>query len=288
LSPSVRNRKPNWFKVKAPLGETYAEVKKMLGELSLHTVCQEANCPNRIECWSRRTATFMILGDVCTRHCRFCNVATGKPGAVDFGEPERVADAVQKMGLKYAVITSVTRDDLPDGGASVFADTVRVLRGRIDDIGIEVLIPDFGGSEESLLEVIASKPDVINHNIETVRRLTPAVRSGANYDRSLQLLRRVSESDTGIKSKSGIMLGLGENIGEIKQAFADLASVSCQLLTIGQYLAPSDKHHPIERFYSPEEFSHLREIALGYGLESVVAGPLVRSSYRAREQFISG
>lgn len=260
----------------------------MLGELSLHTVCQEANCPNRIECWSRRTATFMILGDVCTRQCRFCNVATGKPGAVDFGEPERVADAVQKMGIQYAVITSVTRDDLPDGGASLFADTVRALRDRIDNIGIEVLIPDFGGSGESLLEVIASKPDVINHNIETVRRLTPAVRSGADYDKSLQLLRRVSESDTGIKSKSGIMLGLGEEIGEIEQAFADLAGVSCQLLTIGQYLAPSDRHHPIVMFYSPEEFSQLREIALSYGFESVVAGPLVRSSYRAREQFVSG
>lgn len=260
----------------------------MLGELSLHTVCQEANCPNRMECWAEKTATFMILGDLCTRGCKFCNIATGKPGVVDSEEPQRVADAVQKMGIKYAVITSVTRDDLPDGGASLFADTVRALRDRIDDIGIEILIPDFGGSEDSLLKVIDSKPDVINHNIETVRRLTPSIRSGADYDRSLQLLKRVSENIAGIKSKSGIMLGLGEKDSEIEQAFSDLASVSCRFLTIGQYLSPSDKHHPVERYYSPDEFLKLREVALSYGFESVMSGPLVRSSYRARDQFVSG
>ncbi len=287
MSPVAGNRKPNWLKVKAPLGETYAEVRKMLGDLSLHTVCQEANCPNRMECWSKKTATFMILGDVCTRNCSFCNIASGKAGVVDPGEPERVADAVQKMGIEYAVITSVTRDDLPDGGASVFAETVRMLRNRIESIGIEILIPDFRGSEKGLAKVIAAEPDVINHNIETVRRLTPEIRSGADYDRSLPLLRRVSESNSGIKSKSGIMLGLGEEKDEIEQAFTDLADVSCQMLTIGQYLAPSDQHHPVEKYYSPDEFSQLREVALGCGIESVVAGPLVRSSYHAREQFNS-
>lgn len=281
--PETR-RKPDWLKVKAPLGETYSEIKKLLGDLYLHSVCEEANCPNRYECWSNRTATFMILGDRCTRHCKFCNVTAGDPRDPDENEPRQVAKAVSKMGLEYAVITSVTRDDLPDGGASVFAKTVNEVRQANPGIGVEVLIPDFGGCPKSLATVLDASPDVLNHNVETTRRLTPVVRSGADYDRSLELLRRVAESSRDIRTKSGLMVGLGETLSELKQTFSDLADVSCQLLTIGQYLAPSDEHYPIERYYRPAEFEELKEIALGYGFDSVLAGPLVRSSYHAREQ----
>ncbi|MFH1892329.1 MAG: lipoyl synthase [Candidatus Zixiibacteriota bacterium] len=281
---TLARRKPPWLKVKAPLCETYSEVKKILGGLSLHTVCQEANCPNRMECWSQKTATFLILGDVCTRGCSFCDVSRGKPGEVDRGEPGRVAEAVDRMELEYVVVTSVTRDDLPDGGASIFADTVRALKDIRQSIGVEVLIPDFRGSKESLMEVIESAPDVINHNLETTRRLTPVIRKGADYDRSLELLRRVSEWGGNIRSKSGLMLGLGETTDELKRTFADLAEASCELLTIGQYLSPSERHHPVERFYTPEEFDGLRESALTFGFSSVLAGPLIRSSYHAREQ----
>lgn len=277
-------RKPAWLKIKTPLGETYSEVKKILGGLSLHTVCQEANCPNRMECWSQKTATFLILGDICTRGCSFCDVSRGKPGDVDRGEPERVAQAASRMGLEYAVITSVTRDDLPDGGASIFSETVRLLRNARKGIGVEVLIPDFRGSAESLKQVIKSAPDVINHNLETTRRLTPIIRKGADYDRSLELLRRVSKWGGEIRSKSGLMVGLGESADELKQSFADLVEARCELLTIGQYLAPSGQHHPVERFYTPEEFDKLRDLALTFGFSSVLAGPLVRSSYHAREQ----
>ena len=281
--PETR-RKPDWLKVKAPLGETYSEIKKLLGDLHLHSVCEEANCPNRYECWSNKTATFMILGDRCTRSCKFCNVTSGDPRNPDENEPRQVAQAVSKMGLKYAVITSVTRDDLPDGGASVFAETISAVRQANPGIGIEVLIPDFGGDPESLATVLDASPDVLNHNVETTRRLTPVVRSGADYDRSLELLRRVAESGRDIRTKSGLMVGLGETLGELKQTFEDLAGVSCQLLTIGQYLAPSDEHYPVERYYRPVEFEELKEIALGCGFDSVLSGPLVRSSYHAREQ----
>ncbi len=278
------NRKPAWLKVKTPIGETYSEVKRLLRKHHLHTVCQEANCPNRFECWANKTATFMILGDRCTRHCRFCNVGSGEPEKVDETEPQRVAEAVRLMELRYAVITSVTRDDLPDGGASVFAETVRAIR-RIDPaIGVEVLIPDFGGSRASLERVLEASPDVMNHNIETTRRLTPIVRSGADYDRSLEVLRRVAESDSSAKTKSGLIVGMGESPEELKRTFDDLARVSCHLLTIGQYLAPSEKHYPVDRYYTPDEFEELKEIALSYGFDSVLAAPLVRSSYHAREQ----
>ena len=281
---TIAKRKPAWLKVKAPLGKTYAEVRKLLGGLDLHTVCQEANCPNRFECWSQKTSTFMILGDHCTRNCRFCNVSHGKPSAPDLNEPEHVATAVSRLGLKYAVITSVTRDDLPDGGASMFAATIHAIRQKTPDVGIEVLIPDFHGSADNLQVVLDAAPDVINHNIETTRRVTPIVRRGANYDRSLELLARVAESGLGITTKSGVIVGMGESIAGLQETFEDLAHVSCQLLTIGQYLAPSEKHHPIEKYYRPEEFDELKDIALDCGIESVIAGPLVRSSYHAREQ----
>lgn len=278
------SRKPSWLKVKAPLGQTYSEVKKLLGDLTLHTVCQEANCPNRLECWSKRTATFLILGERCTRACRFCNVSTGNAAPLDPDEPAHVAEAVRRMELKYAVVTSVTRDDLPDGGASHFAETVRRIKSLCPDVGVEVLIPDFMGSEDSLRLVMDSKPDVINHNLETVRSLTEDIRSGADYDRSLEMIRRVRELSEGqIRSKSGIMLGLGETRDEIRECIEDLDSVGCQLLTIGQYLAPSDDHHPVEKYYTPGEFEEIREMALGFGFESVLAGPLVRSSYHASE-----
>lgn len=280
------HRKPSWLKVRAPLGETYAEVKKLLGELDLHTVCQEANCPNRMECWSQKTATFLILGDICTRGCSFCDVARGKPGEVDEDEPHRVAEAAVRMGLEYVVVTSVTRDDLADGGASIFAETVRQVKQANHKIGVEVLIPDFGGDYDSLMKAIESTPDVINHNLETTRRLTPIVRKGADYDRSLQLLRTVSREGRGIRSKSGIMIGLGETIDDLKRTFEDLAGVSCEMLTIGQYLPPSNRHHPVEKFYTPEEFDELKAVALKFGFKSVLAGPLVRSSYHAREQAI--
>jgi lipoic acid synthetase len=278
-------RKPIWLKARAPLGETYAEVKKVVTENALHTVCQEANCPNRLECWSQRTATFLILGSLCTRGCTFCNIARGKPGKlVDDAEPERVADAVMKMNLRYAVVTSVTRDDLADGGARIFAETVRAIRRKDPSIGIEVLIPDFRGNEQSLDAVIESGPDVINHNIETVRRLSPIVRKGANYDRTLELLRRVAERAGCIATKSGIIVGLGETVEELRQTFGDLAASSCQLLTIGQYLSPSGRHQKVEKYYTPDEFKMLRDFAMSCGFKSVLAGPLVRSSYHARAQ----
>ncbi len=278
------NRKPSWLKVKAPLGQTYSEVKKMLGDLTLHTVCQEANCPNRLECWSKKTATFLILGERCTRACRFCNVSTGNASPLDPDEPAHVAEAVRRMGLKYAVVTSVTRDDLTDGGAAHFAETVRRIKTLCPDAGVEVLIPDFMGSKESLQMVVDSGPDVINHNLETVRSLTEEIRSGADYDRSLELIRRVRElSEDAIRSKSGIMAGLGETRDEIRECMEDLDSVGCQLLTIGQYLAPSDDHRPVEKYYTPDEFEEIRETALRYSFDAVLAGPLVRSSYHASE-----
>jgi len=270
--------------VKAPLGETYAEIRKLIGDLDLHTVCQEANCPNRLECWSQRTATFLILGDNCTRRCKFCNIKRGAPQPLDPAEPERVAEAVAAMGLKYAVITSVTRDDLPDGGAAAFVETVHAIRRLNPDTGIELLIPDFGGCEESLKIVIDSEPTIINHNLETTRKLTPVVRKGADYERSLELLDRVSRTTPRIKSKSGLMVGLGETVDDLRKTFDDLAGVNCNLLTIGQYLPPSDEHYPLQKYYTPKEFEELKDLALESGFDSVLAGPLVRSSYHAREQ----
>ncbi|HDS00837.1 MAG TPA: lipoyl synthase [candidate division Zixibacteria bacterium] len=274
-------RKPEWFKIKAPLGTNYREVRSLMESYGLHTVCQEANCPNRAECYGARTATFLILGDICTRGCTFCNVRRGRPREVLQNEPERVAEAAGKLGLKYVVVTSVTRDDLPDGGASLFADTIEAVRAVNRGCRVEVLIPDFRGNFEALKTVLDAKPDVLNHNIETIERLYPAVRKGADYKRSLELISRVRSYSPGIPTKSGLMVGLGEMFDEIRKALEDLHQAGCRLLTIGQYLSPSKKHHPVIAYYSPEEFDELKKMALEIGFDGVVSGPLIRSSYRA-------
>ena len=251
----------------------------------LHTVCQEANCPNRAECYGARTATFLILGDICTRGCTFCNVKRGKPLELFRNESERVARATKKLGLKYAVVTSVTRDDLPDGGASVFANTIRAIREVNPECKVEVLIPDFRGDFEALKTVLDARPDVLNHNIETIERLYPRVRKGANYRRSLELISRVKSHSSEMPVKSGLMVGLGETCQELRETLTDLFRAGCRLLTIGQYLAPSKKHHPVIAYYSPEEFDELKEIAFDIGFEGVVSGPLIRSSYQASKMY---
>ena len=280
-----KQRKPAWFKIRTPLGQNYSEVKKLVTSLNLHTVCQEANCPNRAECYGERTATFLILGENCTRGCSFCNVSRGEPSAVDEGEARRVAEAVVKLGLEYAVITSVTRDDLPDGGARVFADVIESIREIKPGCKVEVLIPDFMGNQDALKKVLDARPDVLNHNIETVARLYPEVRRGADYHRSLQVFKRASSYDSRLLIKSGLMVGLGEKLSEISEAMADLYHSGCRLLTVGQYLAPSENHHPVIKFYTPEEFGELEKMAYQIGFMGVVSGPLIRSSYRAHSMF---
>jgi lipoic acid synthetase len=280
----VRVRRPRWLKVDASWGPNYRRVKSLLSRLDLHTVCQEANCPNVSHCFEQGTATFLILGDVCTRGCKFCDVKRGVPSPVDETEPQRVAKAVKDLGLSYAVITSVTRDDLPDGGAHIFAATVREIRSLVPACRVEVLIPDFGGSVESLTLVLDAKPDVLNHNLETVRSLYPEVRKGADYDRSLELFANAKRIDKEVLRKSGIMVGLGESWDEILGLLRNLRQVDCQLLTIGQYLSPSDDHAAIEKFYRPEEFAQLKTIGEAMGFAYVESSPLVRSSYHAKEQ----
>ena len=277
-------RKPPWLKVKANFGPVYSEVRSLLGELKLHTVCQEANCPNIGECFSARTATFIILGDRCTRNCRFCDVKPGRPSPLDRDEPQRVAEAVQRLNLKFAVITSVTRDDLPDGGASIFADCIRQGRKRKPDCKIEVLIPDLAGNTISLYIIIKTAPEVLAHNIETVPRLYPKVRPQADYRRSLDVLDYVAGNSTGIIVKSGMMVGLGENLSEIEQILTDAAAVGCQIFTVGQYLSPSKNHVPIAKFYTPEEFDYIKILGEKLGIKHIVSGPLVRSSYLAHDQ----
>ena len=282
--PSPSSRRPPWLKVRLKTGPNYMELKSLMRKMSLNTVCEEANCPNIFECWQNRTATFMILGDVCTRACRFCAVTSGKPTWNDPLEPERVARAVEKMRLSHVVITSVARDDLPDGGASAFAQTISRTRDRNPDTRIEVLIPDFGGSESSLDTVLAAEPDILNHNIETVARLQKVVRSRATYERSLQLLERAKAKSPDKLTKSGIMLGVGEEVEEVIHTMRDLRDVGCDILTIGQYLRPSESHLPISRYYTPEEFSKLKEEGQRMRFRHVESGPLVRSSYHAHEQ----
>jgi lipoyl synthase len=278
-------RKPEWLKIKLNTNENYTGLKKMMREKNLHTVCEEARCPNIHECWAvRRTATFMILGDVCTRACRFCAVKTGLPTELDWAEPERVADSVSHMNLKHVVITAVARDDLKDGGAAVFAETVRAVRRKNPFTSIEVLPSDMGGIEENLRILMEAKPDILNHNIETVKRLTPRIRARAQYDRSLEFLRRAKEMQPDTPTKSSIMLGLGETIDEIVQAMDDLRVNNVDILTLGQYLQPSKKHLKVEKYYSPDEFNELKEIAMTKGFSHCEAGPLVRSSYHADEQ----
>jgi lipoic acid synthetase len=277
--------KPPWLKVKIPSGAPFEEVRKLMEERNLHTVCQSAQCPNIWECFSRKTATFMILGDRCTRNCRFCAVPSHPIEPPDPDEPFRVAAAAKSLGLSYVVVTSVTRDDLPDGGAEHFARTIRELRHALPGVHVEVLIPDFQGSEQALLTVIRAFPDVLNHNLETVPRLYPMVRPQADYRRSLKLLERVRLHDSRIPTKSGLMLGLGESLHEVESVLADLLEVDCRILTLGQYLQPSTEHLPVKRFVSPEEFEELRQIALKMGFREVASGPLVRSSYHAGELY---
>jgi lipoyl synthase len=261
----------------------FTRVHGLLADLDLHTVCRSANCPNRHECWNNGTATMMILGDICTRRCRFCAVAKGAPEGVDREEPARVAAAAREMGLQYVVITSVTRDDLPDGGAGVFSDTICAVRREIPGVRVEVLVPDFGGSQESLGTVLDARPDVFAHNLETVRRLQPVVRPQASYECSLSVLRFASDFQPRVAVKSGLMLGMGESDEEVARALDDLLEAGCEMLTIGQYLAPSTEHHPVARFVTPDEFEVCAAKAREAGFKSVAAAPRVRSSYKAAE-----
>ena len=275
--------KPDWLKVRAPGSPSYLRLKALMREMNLHTVCEEARCPNIGECWNHGTATFMILGDVCTRACAYCAVAHGRPGAVDGTEPARVADAIKALDLSYVVITSVDRDDLPDGGASIFAGTVRETRARLPECRIEVLIPDFQGDEAALRTVLDSGPDVLNHNTETVPRLYKMARSGGRYSRTLELLERSRRYAPNIPTKTGLMVGLGEEHDELVQTFRDLRGAGCGILTVGQYLRPTPQHAPMVRYYHPDEFLELKRIALALGFVHVESGPLVRSSYHAHE-----
>lgn len=279
-----REGRPEWLRARVPSGEGYREIKSIMRGLTLHTVCEEARCPNIGECWNNRTATFMILGNVCTRSCGFCAVLTGKPAELDLDEPRRVADAAKKMGLKHAVITSVNRDELKDGGAGVFAETIREIREQVPGCTIEVLTPDFKGDTEAVGMVVKARPDTFNHNIETVPRLYPAVRPQAKYERSLQVLRYAKTLDPSVLTKSGLMVGLGEEEEEVHQTMRDLRDHRVDILTIGQYLRPSENHLPMHRYYRPAEFASLKRYGLDLGFKHVESGPLVRSSYHAHEQ----
>jgi lipoyl synthase len=275
-------RKPSWLRAKLPGGPGYTAVRKLVDEHKLHTVCQSAQCPNLGECWSRGTATLMILGNICTRSCNFCAVQTGRPTELDLGEPARVADAVARMGLKHCVLTSVARDELADGGASVWAATIRAVRYRNPTTAIEVLVPDFKGKLEDVDTVLEAKPDIFNHNVETVERLQKPVRVQARYDRSRRVLRHARSR--GFTAKTGLMLGLGERREEIEQTLRDLAGDGIEILTVGQYLQPTPQHLPVARWVPPEEFQHWKEFGLGLGFGVVESGALVRSSYHADEQ----
>ena len=280
----AERRLPAWLKVRAPGGPNYLDLRKRFRDSALHTVCEEAHCPNIGDCWERRTATFMILGDICTRACSYCAVTTGTPLTLDLEEPVRLAETVERMGLRYAVITSVNRDELPDGGAFIFAQCIRQIRRRLPTCKVEVLIPDFQGDRNALATVVNAAPDTLNHNIETVRRVFPRVRAKGDYDQSLELLSRAREQAPHGVTKSGMMVGLGETWNEIIETMRDLRSVSCDLLTIGQYLRPSEKHVPLSRWYTPDEFDELRLEGEALGFKHVASGPLVRSSYHADEQ----
>ncbi|HEX3354453.1 MAG TPA: lipoyl synthase [Terriglobales bacterium] len=284
VGPPVRQAKPEWLRAKAPVGENFHNLKKLARGLGLHTVCESAQCPNIGECWNHRTATFMLLGDICTRRCGFCAVPKGKPAPIEWDEPRRVAEAVATLGLKHTVVTSVNRDDDNLGGARIFAETIRQIRELSPGCRVEVLIPDFQGLEEALKIVVDAQPDVLNHNTETVPRLYRSVRSGARYERTLRLLENAKVLAPAMVTKSGVMVGLGETMTELVEVFSDLGSRGVDILTVGQYLRPSRDHLPISRFYTPEEFQYLKEEALRFGFRHVESGPLVRSSYHAHEQ----
>jgi lipoic acid synthetase len=275
-------RLPPWFKVDAKTGPDYLDIKQTMDRLTLHTICEEARCPNRWECWNARTATFLILGDICTRRCHYCSVETGRPAAIDYEEPRRVAEAVRALGLRHAVITSVNRDELEDGGAAIFAETIRQSRQLSPGCTIEVLIPDFEGNETALAMVCAAMPEILNHNIETVRRLFPAIRPQGKYQRSIELLGKAKQWR--MRTKSGLILGMGETIDEARDVMRDLRSVGCDIMTIGQYLQPTRHHLPVARFYDPSEFAMLKVEGMALGFTHVESGPLVRSSYHAEQQ----
>jgi lipoic acid synthetase len=286
-APRVRGPKPAWLKAKAPVGENYHGLKKLARSLNLHTVCESAQCPNIGECWEHKTATFMMLGNLCTRRCGFCAVPKGRPEAIDFDEPRRVAEAIATLGLKHAVVTSVNRDDDVVGGARAFALLIDEVRRQAPGCQIEVLVPDFQGREEAIRLVVDARPEVLNHNTETVPRLYRAVRSGSRYERSLQLLETAKRLDSAIITKSGVMAGLGEEMDELLAVFRDLAAVGVDILTVGQYLRPSKDHLPMARYYTPDEFVEMKAAAMQMGFRHVESGPLVRSSYHAHEQAAS-
>jgi lipoic acid synthetase len=276
--------RPDWLKVRAPMGTNYRNLKQLVSDLRLHTVCESARCPNIGDCWERRSATFMILGDICTRACGFCAIKTGRPLELDLDEPQRVAEAVEHLGLRFCVITSVNRDELDDGGAEIFAETIKAIRKRSPGTGIEVLIPDFEGNWDALQLVVDARPDILNHNIESIERLYRIVRPQAKYRRSLELLRRAKDMAPDMVTKSGMMLGVGEDLDETRTAMLHLRESDCDVLTLGQYLRPSIKHIPVIRYVSPAEFDQLKIDGLEMGFKHVESGPLVRSSYHADEQ----
>jgi len=282
--PKHPRRRPPWIRVKAPSGETYENVQKLMRSKSLHTVCEEAQCPNIGECWGRGTATFLMMGDTCTRSCGFCDIKTGRPNPLDWAEPNRIAQSVRAMGLQHVVITSVNRDERADGGAPIFAMVIKRIRQLQPGCSIEVLIPDFKGSETALKIVMDAQPEILNHNVETVPRLFKKVQPQDNYEWALDTLRNAKQMDPLVLTKSGIMVGLGETFDEVVEVMRDLAAIGVDILTIGQYLQPSKKHLPVERFYLPEEFDKFRELGLEMGFKWVESGPLVRSSYRAEQQ----
>jgi lipoyl synthase len=284
LGPKIPSPKPGWLKAKAPVGDNFHNLKKLARGLELHTVCESAQCPNIGECWNHRTATFMLLGDICTRRCGFCAVPKGRPEAIDWDEPRRVAEAVASLDLRHAVVTSVNRDDDNVGGAKIFAETIRQIRELVPECRVEVLIPDFQGLETPLRIVLEAKPNVLNHNTETVPRLYRAVRSGARYQRTLDLLSNAKKWDPALVTKSGVMVGIGESTEELVEVFRDLGGRGVDILTIGQYLRPSKDHLPMTRFYTPPEFAYLKQEAMTFGFKHVESGPLVRSSYHAHEQ----
>ncbi len=279
-----QRRLPHWLKVRMPGGANYLEIRDLLRNSALHTVCEEARCPNIGECWDRRSATFMILGDICTRRCHYCAVTTGRPVGLDLMEPQRLAQTVARLGLSYCVITSVNRDDLADGGAFIFAQCIKEDHREVPGCKVEVLTPDFGGSQAALEKVVSARPEVFNHNIETCRRVFHSVRPRGDYDLSLDVLARVKDLDGNMATKSGIIVGMGEEWDEVVETMQDLRRAHCDLLTIGQYLRPSQKHVPVSRFYTPEEFDQLGDIGRALGFKHVASGPLVRSSYHADEQ----
>lgn len=275
-------RKPDWLKISLPQGKKYLDIKDIIAKKNLNTICADGKCPNLAECWGRGTATFMIMGDICTRKCKFCATAYGRPESLDWDEPDRLADTVNKMNLRHCVITSVDRDDLKDGGAEFWAVTIRKLKEKNPGMTIETLIPDFNGKEELINIVIDAKPNIISHNMETVRRLTPQIRSKAKYEVSLRTIETIAKSGT-VRPKSGIMVGLGETEAEVIETMDDLRAVNCQILTIGQYLQPTRQHEPVHEFVTPEQFLRYKKIGLEKGFRFVESGPLVRSSYHAEK-----